>query len=242
MGPLNHPNTNELEYVVDDAAGLAEFDSESGAAPGLWRSPRGPAVLWEVGRRTVIEPYKPAELVSWPAASSVPSPWSAALKTASTAVLVMVTTGAPVDTERSERGKPVRMVETVQPRSTAAPVTAVSATAVPAEPRRQIKPAVTSSKPASQAPSEPRSDPPAARPSEVQLASLRQAFASLNGPFMTFEHCEVRLASPDRAIARCQGRSDAEPGSGAPAQRRVEWTLDFDRAAERWLIVDAAAR
>ena len=77
----------------------------------------------------------------------------------------------------------------------------------------------------------------------MELASLRKAFAGLDGPFMTFEHCEVRLASADRAVARCQGtRSEADSEDGSPRQRHVEWTLDFDRAEERWLIVDAAAR
>jgi hypothetical protein len=75
------------------------------------------------------------------------------------------------------------------------------------------------------------------------LESLREAFASLNGPFMSFEHCEVRLAAADRAVARCQGVQQGSASGGSPPQpRRVEWTLQFDRAAQRWQMVDATAR
>lgn len=239
MGPLNHPDTSELDYVVDDAAGLAEFDSESGAAISLCRS-RVPAVLRERGTFSVVEQYEPADVVGWSETSSVPS-WWAAMKTASAAILVVVTTGTPLGTELPERASPVRVAETAQPISTAVPVAGV-----PAEPKRRGKPAATSSTPAVQAPSEapsaPPSAPPATPPSELELASLRRAFASLNGPFMTFEHCEVRLASPDRALARCQGTASEAGAVNGSSRRHVEWTLDFDRAAERWLIVDAAAR
>lgn len=235
MGPLNHPDTSELDHVVDDAAGLAEFDSESGAAISLCRS-RVPAVLRERGTFSVVEQYEPADVAGWSETSSVPS-WWAAMKTASAAILVVVTTGAPLGTELPERASPVRVAETAQPISTAVPVTAV-----PAEPKRRSTPAATSSKPAVQASSEAPSEPPSAPPSELELASLRRAFASLNGPFMTFEHCEVRLASPDRAVARCQGTASEAGAANGSSRRHVEWTLDFDRAAERWLIVDAAAR
>ena len=233
MAALNHKHTSELEYVVDDAAGLGEFNSEGGAVLSLSRSPRGPAVLQEVGTLTVIEQYEPVDLVDWAVTSSV-APWWAAMKTATAAVLVIVTTGAPLGTELPDPGTPVRVVETVQP-----PAPTVPLTAVPAEPQRHRESGQRPPTIPAVAPSEAPSGPP----SELELASLRKAFDSLNGPFMTFEHCEVRLASADRALARCQGtRSEAESGGESPPQRRVEWTLDFDRAGERWLIVDAAAR
>lgn len=245
MGPLTHLDRSALAYVVDDAAGLAEFDSESGAAISLSRS-RVPALLRDLGTFSVVEQYEPADVVGWPETSSVP-PWWAAMKTASAAALVVVTTGTPLGTELPERGSPARIVETAQPISMAVPAsTAAPVTAALAEPKRRSRPATTSSKPAAQAPSEVRSEPPAVPPttppSELELASLRRAFASLNGPFMTFEHCEVRLASPDRALARCQGTGSEASAANGLSRRRVEWTLDFDRASERWLIVDAAAR
>jgi hypothetical protein len=165
-------------------------------------------------------------------------------------VLVAIPSGTPV----GSKGLPDPMTLSAAP----AAASAVPAAAPATHPDQFLAtPVVTRTPPPTRAGNEsgsnwkPTPRPPASPASPARTdtmaapepASLHQALASLSGPFMTFEQCEVRFASAVRAIARCLGHhTDAAPG-GSPSQpRRVEWTLDFDRAERRWLIVDATAR
>ena len=60
--------------------------------------------------------------------------------------------------------------------------------------------------------------------SALELASLRQAFASLDGPFMTFEHCEVGSHRPIARwpAARAPAPKPIGPACPAAAPRRVD--------------------
>lgn len=239
MHSPHHQQPCALEYIPD-SSGLEEFDAESGES----RLPSPPARALprteEVRVFSVIEQYEPCD-----------GPWLSDVDTALLAgtrprvrllvrlaiavVLVAIPSGTPVGTEGlpvPSAAQSVHLVGTAQ-----VPRPAVTPAPVAAEPEGVRKRAP---RPSADLPP-PRAGTETA--SAVELASLRKAFASLDGPFMTFEHCEVRLASADRAVARCQGtRREADSGDGSPRQRHVEWTLDFDPAEQRWLIVDAAAR
>jgi hypothetical protein len=65
----------------------------------------------------------------------------------------------------------------------------------------------------------------------MDINTVRRAFESLRSQNLTFEHCDVRLASADRAVARCKGA----PGD-LPA-----WTMDLSRAGEQWRVVSLEA-
>ena len=249
MYPARHHPAYELEYLPANS-GLEEFDDENSEA-----EPPGPAVRALQGAGgsrlfTVVEQYEPSE-IDTPLAGvhRIRAGHGPAVRVARmlamTVVLVAIPTGTPVVTE----GLPDPVIATVvpaAPRDEALPSRAVT----PIPPSAPVPTPATSEPPASDtnrpAPSPAKAEAPRARAETVSpppLESLREAFASLNGPFMSFEHSEVRLASANRAVARCQGvQNEATPGESFPQPRRVEWTLEFDRADQRWRMVDAAAR
>jgi hypothetical protein len=253
MYPARHHPAYELEYVSANS-GLDEFDDESGEA-----EQPGPAVRALQGVRessvfTVVEQYEPSDIdtppIREPGIDNGRGPTLRLLRMlAMTVVLVAVPSRTPVGTEGlpgSAIATAARVARTDQapPSSlvTSTPLSAPVSAPVPA-PATSEPPANVTNRPP---PSPARVEVPRARAETVSppaLESLREAFASLNGPFMSFEHCQVRLASADRAVARCQGiRNEAAPGESPPQARRVEWTLEFDRADQRWRMVDAAAR
>ena len=231
--------------VILAGSGLEEFDTENGEAR---RSrPPGPGVRdAEVLRAfTVVEQYEPCGgAVDSAQQRPLTLPWSAGsgrrparrllARLAIAVALVAIPSESLVETEGLAVPSTVA-VGTARMAQALPPTVAVPA-AVAMLPRpEQVQPQPQPASP------RPPTQTPAA--SAIQMASLRDTFASLNGPFMTFEHCEVRLASADRALARCQGtRNDADGGDASQSPRRVEWTLDFDRAGQRWVIVDSTAR
>jgi hypothetical protein len=250
MHPAHHHLPNELEYVPANS-GLDEFDDES-----IETRPTGPAGRALQGREeprvftvfTVVEQYEPCD-IDTPLAPDrqIVTGRGSALRVlgrlAMTVVLVAIPSGAPVGTEGLPIPAPAiapaaRTDQALSPSVTPAPPSALVPALVPSEP----VPSARERTPRSPA----RGEAPRARAEAVSpppLESLREAFASLNGPFMSFEHCEVRLAAADRAVARCQGVQQGSASGGSPPQpRRVEWTLQFDRAAQRWQMVDATAR
>ena len=74
--------------------------------------------------------------------------------------------------------------------------------------------------------------------------ALRRAFSSLSHQNLSFERCDVRVPTGDRAIARCDGVLSYVPkfGDRVPQQRRTTWNMDFRRNGDRWLIVGVTAR
>lgn len=243
MHPAHYP-PQEPEYLPANSA-LDEFDDE-----GIEAGPPAPtqrALPKSKDSRvfTVVEQYEPADIDTLIREQEVGFARRPGLRLlrrlAMTAVLVAIPSGTPVDTE----GLPRPVSASVAPAAQWPPASVETRT-LPSAPT-----SATSEPPAVDEAREPRSPErkvsrPAVRAEVVSppsLESLREAFAGLNGPFMSFEHCEVRLASADRAVARCQGVQNAAPPEGTPARpQRVEWTLEFDRTEQRWQMVDAAAR
>ena len=59
-----------------------------------------------------------------------------------------------------------------------------------------------------------------------------------------FDRCDVRVMTADRAVASCRGVLNYVPkiGDGSAQQRRLSWSFDFLRAADRWMISRVTAR
>jgi hypothetical protein len=78
----------------------------------------------------------------------------------------------------------------------------------------------------------------------LDTKALERAFATLRSQELSFDRCYVALTSADHATARCRGVLNYVPkiGDGNPQQRRLSWTIDFQRAADRWLIAGVSAR
>jgi hypothetical protein len=78
----------------------------------------------------------------------------------------------------------------------------------------------------------------------LDTRALQRAFATLSRQDVAFDRCDVRVTSDDTAVASCRGLLVFVPkiGDGAPQQRRLTWTFDFQRAAGRWLIAAVSAR
>ena len=242
MYPPQHQRPSQMEFIPA-GPGLEEFEVEGGQ---------------ELRVFSVVEQYDLSIASSrepdWPVAprragtsASRGGRRAGRLLTrlASAVVFVAIPSGTPVGTEKLPEpalAPPAHLLTaTVEaplaPVATPPPAAAAPRGSRPAEPRggEQRVPRPTTAPAVPEVRTEPASAP--------QLAALRQAFASLDGPFMTFEHCEVRLAAADRALARCLGtRTEADRAGASPPQRHVEWTLEFDRVQQRWLIVDAAGR
>jgi hypothetical protein len=78
----------------------------------------------------------------------------------------------------------------------------------------------------------------------LDTRALQRAFSTLSRQDVSFDRCDVRMTSADRAVASCRGLLSYVPkiGDGEAQQRRLTWTFDFQRAAGRWLIASVAAR
>jgi hypothetical protein len=78
----------------------------------------------------------------------------------------------------------------------------------------------------------------------LDTRALQRAFATLSRQDVSFDRCDVRVTSADRAVASCRGVLSYVPkiGDGTPQQRRLSWSFDFQRAADRWLIASVSAR
>ena len=246
----------ELDYLPYNS-GLEEFDVEDGTTRPSSPHARAVSVPGQSRLFSVIEQYEAYDGLDASGADAARlyalqrAPLKAAGRTrpvrrlmarlACAVVLVAIPSGTPVGTgvlpalpASPVAAEPVRLAEPAQ----AQPVPAVMPSQEQAEPNgvsRRVE------RPKAAAPAAPRAlvEPAPA----LELARLRDALDTLNGLDITLEHCEVRLASTDRAVARCQGiRTEVDPGGASHRQRRVEWALDFDRAQERWLIVGESPR
>jgi hypothetical protein len=78
----------------------------------------------------------------------------------------------------------------------------------------------------------------------LDTRALQRAFATLTRQDVSFDRCDVRVTAEDRAVASCRGVLSYVPkiGDGSPQQRRLSWSFDFQRAADRWMISSVSAR
>jgi hypothetical protein len=78
----------------------------------------------------------------------------------------------------------------------------------------------------------------------VDTRALQRAFATLSQQTVSFDRCDVRVTTADRAVASCRGVLQYVPkiGDGSPQQRRLSWDFDFTRAANRWMIASVSAK
>jgi hypothetical protein len=247
----------ELDYLPNNS-GLEEFDVEDGTTRLSSPPARAVSVPGQSRLFSVIEQYEAYDGLDASGGADAArlyalqrAPLKAAGRTrparrlmarlACAVVLVAIPSGTPVGTgvlpalpAPPVAAEPVRLAEPVQ----AQPVPAVTPPPEQAEPNEVSRRA---ERPKAVTPAAPRAlvEPAPA----LELARLRDALDTLNGLDITLEHCEVRLASTDRAVARCQGiRTEVDPGGESQRQRPVEWTLGFDRAEGRWLIVSESPR
>jgi len=78
----------------------------------------------------------------------------------------------------------------------------------------------------------------------LDTRALQKAFSTLTRQDVSFDRCDVRVTAADRAVASCRGVLSYVPkiGDGTPQQRRLSWSFDFQRAADRWMISSVSAR
>jgi hypothetical protein len=78
----------------------------------------------------------------------------------------------------------------------------------------------------------------------VDTRALQRAIATLSRKDVSFDRCEVRVTTADRAVASCRGVLLYVPkvGDGSPQERRLSWNFDFKRAADRWMISSVNAK
>ncbi|HEV8397303.1 MAG TPA: hypothetical protein VGQ37_23630 [Vicinamibacterales bacterium] len=78
----------------------------------------------------------------------------------------------------------------------------------------------------------------------LDTRALQKAFSTLTRQDVSFDRCDVRVTAADRAVASCRGVLSYVPkiGDGTPQQRRLAWSFDFQRAADRWMISSVSAR
>jgi hypothetical protein len=78
----------------------------------------------------------------------------------------------------------------------------------------------------------------------LDTRALQRAFGTLTRQSVVFDRCDVRVSGGDRAEARCRGMLSFVPkiGDGSTQQRRLSWTFEFQRIADRWLIASVSAR
>jgi hypothetical protein len=78
----------------------------------------------------------------------------------------------------------------------------------------------------------------------LDTRALQRAFSTLSRQDVAFDRCDVTIVSDVRATALCRGVLSyvQKIGDGAQQQRRLSWTIDFQRTADRWLIAGVTAR
>ena len=214
----NHTELDEFDAEASGRAELRHFGTNDGSL--LLFAPEE-----EVRVFSVIEQYAPSERPEPECVDSarhLTPRWDAAKVTilAGAAVLVAALSGLIVGThvppERSPalpQVRPASMAEAFSlPTSTTA-VASMSAQQAEQPRARQV--------------SSPASTGPAGTELWPELDAVRMAFADVEGQDVPFELCDAMVAAVDRVVVRCQGRP------------RAEWTIDFNRALDRWQVVGA---
>ena len=241
---LRHSETSCILYDISGHIGLDEFDSEgersavplevrSAAAGSLWCAPEEKVRVF-----SVVEQYEPSESPHPERIDSARplSPWWSATL-AGAVLLTGVSSGLFVGTQVLP-----------EPRTTHAQVHPAST----AEAR-----SFPTTRPMASAPARSPGAGPAARQQPtsghvsrvatdsgqgLESDELRRAFASLDTQDIPFEQCAVRVPALDRVVIRCHARRgggdlEGDWSAGPPA----EWTVDFNRALNRWQVVSAPA-
>ena len=245
MGLLQSERSSALRNESDHAE-LNEFDLESGrrAEPLYVPSADGSLSLFapekELHVFSVIEQYGPSEppgggLI----ASARPlSPWWSA--TFAGAVLVAgVSTGLLLGTQVLPE-LPTTHVQLHRESNAEAPSSPTPMAIVsPLSPPARLPDRAREARPQ---PVEPVTRLATDSGRELEADELRRAFASLDTQDVQFEQCAVRVPALDRVVIRCHARRgeggvDGDWSAGPPA----EWTVDFNRALNRWQVVSAPA-
>ena len=226
---LSRSETSCVLYDLSGHPGLDGFDSEAErrarplevqtAAAGSLRL----APVEKLPVFSVIEQYGPADLDRIDSARPLP-PWWNGTRVAGVVILVAVVIGLPVaigvlpeSRAADPQARPASTAE-ARPASAAAAIVPASAP-VPNPPPTVPQPA-----------SARASSRPARTGGALELSTVRRAFASLDIQNVPLENCVARVPAVDRVVVRCHG----EPAD--------EWTLDFNRALDRWQVVGAPAR
>ena len=235
---------SSARYHASENTELDEFDLERGprAEPLYIASADGDLLSFapeeELTVFCVIEQYEPAEPKETERFDSARpfSPWWMAtvagavlLGGVSTGLLI----GAQVQPEQGTTQVQVQPESTAEALSSLAPRVMASAPARSLDSDRAARP-----QPASGPVSRLVTDD--AR--ELGPDELRRAFASLDTQGIPFEQCSVRVPAVDRVVIRCHARrGDGDLEGDRPAGPPAEWTVDFNRALDRWQVVSAPA-
>ena len=77
----------------------------------------------------------------------------------------------------------------------------------------------------------------------VDSRALARAFSGLSSQDLSFDQCDVSIDGP-QATAVCRGelRYVRRVGSPGPHVLRASWTIDFERATDRWIIASVNVR
>lgn len=228
---LSHSETSFVLNDISDDVGLDEFDSEAErrAEPPEVRTAAAGSLRFAPEEKLrivpVIEQYGPADLDRFEPPRPLVPRWNRT-RVAGVAILVAVFAALPV----AMRGLPepraaypeVPPVRTVEVRSAPPAAAIVPASAPLPNPGRTVVGRQSANAKVSSFAAQSRA--------AFELNTIRQALASLEGQNVPLERCTARVAAYDRVVARC----GSEPGE--------EWTLDFNRALDRWQVVGAPAR
>jgi len=77
----------------------------------------------------------------------------------------------------------------------------------------------------------------------VDSRALARAFSGLSSQDLSFDQCDVSIDGP-QATAVCRGelRYVRRVGAPSPHVLRASWTIDFERATDRWIIASVNVR
>ena len=225
----SHSETSCVLYDLSGQPGLDGFDPEAersagplevrtAAAGSLWSAPEEKLRAFSVVEQ--YEPSAPADIDRFESAQPSAVRWSGARAAglAGVAVLVAFLTGLGVGTQLLPEPRAiypsVQLVSTAEA-PPAPPVAAIVPTSTPIRyldrtVGRQSASARASNLPAGTA---------------LELDAARRALASLEDQGVPLENCVTRVPAVDRVVVRCHGESSDE------------WTLDFNRALDRWQVV-----
>ena len=241
MGQLQSERSSALHHPSDYAE-LDEFDLEGGrrAEPLYVPSTDGGLLLFapekELHVFSVIEQYEPTAPADGERIDSARplSPWWSA--TLAGAVLVA---GASTGLLLGTQVLPEPRAAHVDRESTAEASSFPTARPTAAPPARSLDRALAARP---QPPSEPATRLATDSGRGLEPDDLRRAFATLDTQGIPFEQCAVRVPALDRVVIRCQARrGEGDLDGDWSAGPAAEWTVDFNRAMNRWQVVSAPA-
>ena len=77
----------------------------------------------------------------------------------------------------------------------------------------------------------------------VDTRALSRAFSTLSSQTLAFDQCDIEVAGA-RAAVVCNGTLSyvRRVGDQTPQSRRLSWSFDLERIADRWMISGVTAR